>query len=52
MSVTGNKVVTEPLAGTHDRIGKPEHNKAKEAELLHDSKEVLEHILSVKRSYC
>ncbi|STT55316.1 Salicylate synthetase [Klebsiella pneumoniae] len=23
MSVTGNKVVTEPLAGTRDRMGKP-----------------------------
>ncbi|MGG9495345.1 yersiniabactin biosynthesis salicylate synthase Irp9/YbtS, partial [Klebsiella pneumoniae] len=50
MSVTGNKVVTEPLAGTRDRMGNPEHNKAKEAELLHDSKEVLEHILSVKEA--
>lgn len=50
MSVTGNKVVTEPLAGTRDRMGNPEHNKAKEVELLHDSKEVLEHILSVKEA--
>ena len=50
MSVMGNKVVTEPLAGTRDRMGNPEHNKAKEAELLHDSKEVLEHILSVKEA--
>ncbi|KAB2360185.1 salicylate synthase, partial [Escherichia coli] len=46
----GNKGVTEPLAGTRDRMGNPEHNKAKEAELLHDSKEVLEHILSVKEA--
>ncbi len=50
MSVTAQKVVTEPLAGTRDRMGNPEHNKAKEAELLHDSKEVLEHILSVKEA--
>lgn len=50
MSVTGNKVITEPLAGTRDRMGSPEQNKAKEAELLHDSKEVLEHILSVKEA--
>ena len=38
------------VAGTRDRMGNPEHNKAKEAELLHDSKEVLEHILSVKEA--
>lgn len=50
MSVMGNKVVTEPLAGTRDCRGNPEHNKAKETELLNDSKEVLEHILSVKEA--
>lgn len=50
MSVTGNKVVTEPLAGTRDRMGDTAYNQANERELLHDGKEVLEHILSVKEA--
>lgn len=31
MLVTGNKVVTEPLAGTRDCMVNPEYNKVKEA---------------------
>lgn len=50
MSVMNSKVVTEPLAGTRECRGNPEHNKAKATELLHDGKEVLEHILSVKEA--
>ena len=50
MSVTGKKVVTEPLAGTRDRMGDTAHNQANERELLHDGKDVLEHILSVKEA--
>ncbi|EKQ7192370.1 salicylate synthase [Klebsiella oxytoca] len=50
MAVSGSKVVTEPLAGTRDRMGDPQQNKEKETELLHDGKEVLEHILSVKEA--
>lgn len=50
MSLENRKVVTEPLAGTRSRIGTDFEVEQRRRELLSDSKEIVEHIISVKEA--
>ena len=45
--VTGNKIVTRPIAGTRRRGGDDEEDRVLEAELLADEKERAEHVMLV-----
>lgn len=52
VEVTNNGIVrTQPLAGTRARTGTPETDDALRTELLGDSKEIVEHAISVKAAY-
>lgn len=44
-------VTTQPLAGTRAHTGTPEIDDVLRTELLTDSKEILEHVISVKAAY-
>ena len=48
MSLKNGKLITEPLAGTRSHTGTAEEVEKKRLDLLSNSKEVVEHILSVK----
>jgi len=51
MSVTGSsKVITEPLAGTRSRLGTKEEVEARRKDLLGDTKEIVEHVISVREA--
>ncbi|PYH85649.1 isochorismate synthase/isochorismate-pyruvate lyase mbtI [Aspergillus uvarum CBS 121591] len=50
MSVKKGKVTTEPLAGTRSRKGKDTEVERLRQELLNDSKEIVEHVISVREA--
>jgi len=47
VTVTGDRVMTHPIAGTRPRGSTPEHDHALEEELLADEKERAEHLMLV-----
>lgn len=47
----GGRVTTQPLAGTRARAGVPDEDGRLRSELLHDTKEIFEHSISVKVAY-
>jgi anthranilate synthase component 1 len=47
VTVTGNNVVTHPIAGSRPRGETPDADLAHEASLVHDAKEVSEHLMLV-----
>jgi len=49
-AVINGKVITEPLAGTCSRIGTEEEVKRLGEQLIHDGKEIVEHVISVKEA--
>ncbi len=50
VAVINGKTITEPLAGTRSRIGTEEQVKRLGEELIHDGKEIVEHVISVKEA--
>ncbi|KAI9035792.1 ADC synthase [Aspergillus affinis] len=50
MSVQDGIVATEPLAGTRSRLGTSEKVERLAEELTHDTKEIVEHVISVKEA--
>ncbi|KAH8424493.1 uncharacterized protein LDX57_002244 [Aspergillus melleus] len=50
MSVQDGIVATEPLAGTRSRLGTSAEVESLAHELTHDTKEIVEHVMSVKEA--
>src|SRR4051794_13113886 len=48
LCLENGKVTTEPLAGTRSRVGTAEEVAERRRDLLGDTKEVMEHVISVK----